>query len=231
MNCRDTERLWNERLDARIALCPDLDAALDAHAATCPACAQVAARYQTLLKALRMWDLVPIASPEFVDRLRNLPTDRPDVIPFSRPHLIPRLAWLSAAAAVFVAVVIGWRIGRVADKPGIEPQVVQSAPRSISDALADATSATWELARETSAPAGRVGRVVLASTTLPNADSPLSLRVPAAPTTEILQSVGVRVEAGVRPLSGSARQAFGFLIRTATGDTREVPAHAPTRGT
>ena len=95
-------------------------AALDAHAAICPACAQVASRYQTLLKALRMWDLVPIASPEFVDRLRNLPTDRPDVIPFSRPHLIPRLAWLSAAAAVFVAVVIGWRIGRVADKPGID---------------------------------------------------------------------------------------------------------------
>jgi len=228
MRCRDTERLWNELLDARDKPRPDLEIRLETHAATCPSCARVATRYRTLREALNAWAPTAIASAEFVERLHNLPHDSPAIVPFSQSRMIARSGWLSAAAAVVIAVAIGWRVGWFSGAPKTEPPVAQAAPRSISDALAEATSATLDLARETSAPAGRFGRVVLASTSLPEAEPSLSLPVSLVPTAEILEAVGGRIGAGVRPLSGSARQAFGFLIRTATGDRHE---HGPPRGT
>ena len=227
MNCRDTERLWNELLDdPRL----DLDPAIEAHAATCPACARFGQKYRALRRAIGAWDSVPVGSPEFVDRLRNLPLDRP-AARSSAQRSIPVMAWLSAAAAIVVAVAVGWRLGRVPAKPELEPTIARIAPRSISDAFADATSATLDLAWEASAPAGRVGRSVLDSTALPDADSSLSLPTTVVPTAEILRSVADRVGAGVRPLSSSARQAFGFMIRAATGDPGEHPSPVPPRGT
>jgi hypothetical protein len=217
MNCRDTERLWNELIDASR---PDLEAALDAHAASCPACAAIGRRYRTLRQTLAGWELAPVASPAFVDRLRNLTIDAPATIAFPPRPTIRVAAWLTAAAAVVLALVVGWRTGRLPVKPIADPAIAHTPTRSISDALADATSATLELARETSAPAGRVGRVVLDSTALPDAESPLTLRVTTLPTAEILQSVSDRVGAGVRPLSGSARQAFGLMT------ARLPPLHA-----
>ncbi len=219
MTCHDTEHLWNERLDARGDDPEGLASALDAHAEACPACAEAGVRYRRLQAAIEgLVPLVVAGGPGLVDRLRQVQeSNRRSVLP------IARSAWLSAAAALLVAGLIGLRAGTSVVRPPAQP--APSAPtRSLADALADATTATIDLARETSAPAGRVGRVVLASTTIGDGESPLMLRVPSVvPTADILRSVGGRVGAGVKPLSGSARGAFGFLLRSAPiepGDPR-----------
>ena len=99
----------------------------------------------------------------------------------------------------------------IAQAPTVEPPRTE---RPITESLAEATSATLSLARETSAPAARVGKQVLASATLPKADWPVEMPTRAEPA-EVLQSVGSRVEEGVRPLSGAARSAFSFLLPSA----------------
>ena len=231
MNCRDTERLWNEWLDARDGARPDLEALIAAHNESCSACSAVSARFRTLQDALQSMT-PPHPSPEFVERLRGLPHDSPSVLPFRRNPTVARIGWLSAAAALVIASVIGWQAGLFRGAAAkFHPPVVDVTSRSLSDAFADVTSATLDLAIETSGPAGRVGRVVLDSSTFPDAEPTLSLSVSVVPTSKILQSVSGRVGAGVRPLSGSARQAFGFLFRTATGEGHESIPAVPGRGT
>jgi hypothetical protein len=234
MNCRDTERLWNELLDARDEPRPDLEAALEAHAAACPACADLSSRYGTLRQAIAAWT-PPAASPEFAARVVRAtgqdgqPSD--GVLPFRRPITVPRKAWLSAAAAIVAAGVGLWAVplgrnDKLADAPTPPPVAL-----SLSDALADATSATLELARDASAPAGRVGRAVLASATLPSAAPPApEVEVAVGASSEMIQSVGGRVGAGVGPLSGSAQHAFGFLLPSASPDVPEAPPAAPRSG-
>jgi anti-sigma factor RsiW len=233
MNCRDTERLWNELLDARGLPRPAIEAAIAAHAASCPACARLGARYRTLDLAITAQASSPVAaaSPDFLERLRLARIDEPEVpavLPLHRLRLPGRPAWLATAAAIVIVGLIGGRTGWFAGREAIRPEPTFPR-RSITSALVDVTSATLELARETSAPAGRVGRLVLASAELTTAEPPPPFEVPIVPTSAVLQlqSVGDRVEAGVVPLSDSARQAFGFLLRTPAGI---APADAPHRG-
>ena len=70
-------------------------------------------------------------------------------------------------------------------------------------------------------PAARIGREVLGSASLPS--TTLELPEPVSPAVEVLQGVGSRVQAGVRPLSGSARHAFGFLLGPSTEKPENVP--------
>jgi hypothetical protein len=234
MTCRDTERLWNELLDAREAPRPGLESRLEAHAATCPACAAVAARYRALRRALATW--MPAAvPPEFAARVvRSVEAEadvRPvEVLPLRRPMAIPRGAWLAAAAVLVASAIALWTIplgtrDKLTDAPTPPPA---AGSLDLSDALADATSATLELARDASAPAGRLGRDVLAAG-LPSAAAP-EVEVAAVPSAAVLRSVGDRVGAGVRPLSGSARHAFGFLLPSSTGDDGAVPDAPPRSG-
>ncbi len=231
MNCRDTERLWNDLLDARDVPRPDLEAALLAHAAACPACAASSARYRALRRALETCD-PPTAPSEFVARILQVYEDDPStehVLPFGRPISVPRGAWLSAAAAALVAGAVGlWAVplgkkDKLADAPTPPPAA------SLADALADATSATLELARDASAPAGRVGRAVLASASLPS-PAPPAPEVGVGASSRVIQSVGGRVGAGVRPLSGSAQHAFGFLLPSAAAVDLDGPPAAPRNG-
>jgi hypothetical protein len=231
MTCRDTERLWNELLDARGLPRPAIEAAIAEHASACPACARLGARYRTLDRAIAARAPAAVASPDFLERLRLAQVDEPAepaVLPFHRLRLSGRTAWLSTAAAIIIVGLIGGRAGWFAGREAIQPEPTFPR-RSITSALVDVTSATLELARETSAPAGRVGRVVLASAELTTAEPPLTFEVPIVPTSAVLQlqSVGDRVEAGVVPLSDSARQAFGFLLRAPAGN---APPAALQRG-
>jgi len=235
MTCRDTERLWNDLLDARGGHPAAMESELEAHAAACPACAGVAARYRALRRAISAWAPPPVAAPEFVDRLRHARPGRsssPSPVPARRPWSVRRPAWLPVAAAAAAAIVVGLVVRRgVPAGGGPEGVPAPQAPhRSIVEALADATSATIDLAREASAPAGRVGRVVLSSGASPEADAPLALRASVGPSTDILLSIGDRVGAGVRPLSGSARQAFGFLLRSTAGEPPADRPRPPPRG-
>jgi hypothetical protein len=76
-----------------------------------------------------------------------------------------------------------------------------------------------------SAPAARVGSQVLGDAGLPESPPALAdLSVPGVPAAEVWQKVGDRVNAGVVPLSGSARSAFSFLLGTRTGAKPDAPA-------
>ena len=92
---------------------------------------------------------------------------------------------------------------------------------TLGDSLAEATAATWDLARCTSEPAARLGREVLVAATQVGSPAeaeasvmltsalrgPVDMGSPSA----LFQEVGERVSAGVRPLSTTARRAFDFL--------------------
>jgi hypothetical protein len=209
-DCSQTERLFNAWLDARAETPPADVRALVAHAASCPACRAIAARYELLGRALRSWGPGPSPPEGFADRVIAAAHPEPRVLPVSRWR------W-AAAAAVVVATLVGLRGVIQPRSPERKPipvtQVVRPEvpPRPLSDALADATQATLALARETSAPAARIGRQVLAAATI-NHSRPLALQPSIEPAADVLQSVGDGVNQGVRPLSGSARHAFRFLI-------------------
>src|SRR3954469_16938174 len=68
MLCLDFERIWNEQLDAREGASAEVDRALEAHAAACPACRLIASRYQTLRQVVRVLDPPPAPPSGFVER-------------------------------------------------------------------------------------------------------------------------------------------------------------------
>lgn len=217
MNCRDFEALWNERLDRRGAVASDADAALDAHAAVCPACRAKAARFQLLGQALAC--LTPVEAPaDLTERCLWAVQTRPAARSGSAPWLRRLAVPLAAAACLAVVARFVWPPARPAPAPDVVTQPDREAD-SLPDALADATAATWELALDASAPAARIGRDVLDATVDSElADGALPSPSVGGTASEVLNEVGERVNAGVRPLSGSARHAFGFLLGPALNE-------------
>lgn len=144
--------------------------------------------------------------------------------------------------------------GPVAIQPGgesgSEPERASGQPAVIplGSALASATEATWDLARTASGPAARLGRQVLGTAAQSDgpsdpasgessADEAREYRLSAIPSiirgfpdsppgADWLQDVGDGLAAGVRPLSETARQAFGFL-RAPTLKKTSNPAGSP----
>ena len=228
MNCRDFEPSWNDWLDDRLAGDPKRLVALEDHASTCPRCLPVHLRYLLLSQALRVVVPVVFVSEGFVERVLAETATAPS-LRSGRVH--PRIFLFSgfaAAAALLLAVSLGFRSLMMRTGPTHldRPITVQNGarPARLTEALAVATSATWELAREASRPAARVG-LELASEELPAlAPSPsLGISVDLAITTDALQRVGDRLNAGVRPLEGTARRAFGFILSTNPDNARPAP--------
>jgi hypothetical protein len=221
MTCRDSERLWNDLLDSRADPGSEIERALERHAADCPSCRVIAARYQRLRQAILHPGKPPAPSARAVSRTIarlediSLGSD-------TRGWRIWAVAGV-AAAAVLAIILVG---------PGRErPRRVDAGrpgPRPLAASLADATSATLGLARAASAPAARVGREVLA--VVPEAAPAPPLPIPDDPAGAIVRKVGDRVQAGVGPLSGSARHAFGFLI-PAQAAPRDRPPSRPSPST
>ena len=130
-------------------------------------------------------------------------------------------------------------------RPRHDSETIADA-RALNMALSEATAATWDLARSASEPAARISRQVLDAATGPDRSpaQPASVTgsgsvaatvsVPSldslAPDTAaagaMLQQVGDRLTNGVRPLSDTARHAFGFLLGTALAKP-EVPVNPP----
>lgn len=240
IHCRDFERVWNEKLDVRGAWSSGADRALEAHAEACPACRALDARYRALARAIvTMAAAPPALSAGFTDRVlaSASASDGPCPHPLSVPWRVV-LHWvvpIATAAALLLAVGLGprpWRAGR-----GPAPTLTETVPRppvraidsdDLGAALVDATSATLFLAREASAPAARVGREVLAEADFSGSTPALGLPEGVLPAA-VFRGVGERVNAGVRPLSGTARSAFGFLLGAPDPQGRATPA-APPRG-
>jgi hypothetical protein len=242
MRCRDFERLINEQLDARQDASPDVERALEAHAASCASCRARAAHYGLLRTALAGWGPPPPPPADFAARFlqefASAEVDGPSRIlrleQRFRPGLGTAAAALAMAAALLLMVWAGARSGWLGMPGGIQsPRPGAAADsRALSSALAEATAATWELARASSAPAARVSLEVLDSPELTATTNALALATatakapPAAneppSASEVLQDVGDRVNDGVSPLSGTARHAFGFLLGPALAPELEA---------
>jgi predicted anti-sigma-YlaC factor YlaD len=220
MRCRDFERLWNERLDARADGSPEADREMEAHAASCRSCQSWAGRYRVLRQAIVAQGPPPVPPAEFPARCldewaRTRPSYAPRTIGFRPP-----VRWAAAAVLLVMAGLIArsWFSRPQRAAPPIAQHAPEAPPaptRFLADALADATAATLDLALQASAPAARVGREVLGDVSVPAASTPVLLTVPVGPAPQTWQSVGDRVGAGFHPLSGSARHAFGFLLAPA----------------
>jgi hypothetical protein len=247
----------------------EAEALLLSHAADCPACRPIALRYQTLRHAIRAWRQPPLPPADLVQRVLTAPSDAsppPWDIAAARarrlwkdPDFRIRLILVAGmAASVMMGIVINtvsnWKSPRDRqDRPNIVQHVIDPDLHSIASpdeapdgsmalhlALAEATSATLDLARSASEPAARISRDMLdvAKQTRENAtqrplesSSPessdpngglvsLSVQLPsidplasdAMDTSRVLQHVGDQLSAGAAPLSSTARHAFGFLL-------------------
>jgi hypothetical protein len=222
MNCREFEELWDDLLDARWEVPAHLERGLEVHASACARCRAVSARYQMLRQAISSLR-PPTLSAESMERLYALtvPASPPSIpIVASRARHLLRKS-LAAAAAFALAWLGGswWTSRQPAEQPAPAATRTASVPhRPLGLALADATEATLNLAREASAPASRIGREMLdlgnLSTSGPDVpeDSVDDSGSPDDPASDLFKAVGERVGAGVKPISGSARHAFGFLL-------------------
>jgi predicted anti-sigma-YlaC factor YlaD len=226
MICRDYERLWNERLDARAAGAA-AERALEEHAANCAACRAIALRYQALRQAIQALPPSPAPSAKVLARVLEGWEEPQARRTIARVHRSGWLVGRAVAAALIVVSVLTMRIMlREPTRPETPGPPARPA-RPLADALADATSATWALAEAASAPAARLGRDVIAAA-VPEAPSVSPWTDPVGPATNVLEQVGGQVNAGIRPLSGSAQHAFGFLLGPTPGDT--TPSDHPGSG-
>jgi hypothetical protein len=222
INCGDFERIWNLCLDERGMASPELLSSLESHSAECPSCRSAHGRYAVLAQALRTLGPMPPLPADFSTRVLQ---ELGQQLATRRAYLFPprRIAVFAIAAGILLA--LGVSTLRPPDRNPTAPPIVSAPtnppePHDLSEALAAATDATWKLASETSAPAARIGLDILESTTLPGssvtfsmADSvELEMKDAVDAPTSLFQSLGERVNAGVGPLSGTARQAFGFLL-------------------
>jgi hypothetical protein len=272
MTCREFERKFNELLDGKgereaaaraCATCAsaaqpdvvDIERVLNDHAARCPACREVAARYQILRRALHAWNSPPVARADLADRILLANAAVPARSAWAvlgthgRKRLGPvMLPWFSLAAASVLAIVVAKalivRQGHNPPMPPVasgagesDPYSVEGSPgvrlagaNALNDALAEATRATWDLARSASEPAARISRRMLDAATEPepSAGDPAipgraadvgvtmpmltSLAPDPSAARAVLQGVGERLASGVGPLSRTARHAFGFLL-------------------
>jgi hypothetical protein len=225
MNCREFEQSWNELLDAQSPGVSELERSLEAHASVCGECRAVSSRYQMLRQAVSAWTPPPAPSAESLERLYALTVPSTTLtIPVRRSplrHWVP----LGMAAALFGLAWLGWSArfsgplpedSAPASNP-VPPIVTHRDPRKwpLGAALAKATKATIDLALEASAPATRISREIFDLDKTNDSESiekPVETVDAESSASDLLQSVGERVNESVKPFSGSARHAFSFLL-------------------
>jgi hypothetical protein len=249
MNCRDFERIWNERIDASSSPPGDLgtrtspaadELALLEHAAGCSKCRPRMAGYQALERSILAWGPPPAPPADLADRIlvaaRAQSPSGPQAARTWRPGR-RSIRFLVAAASVVAIIAAGLltriSIERARDRdrmaaitPGNSrgPSPDRSDGSRLNEALASATEASWDLARSASEPAARLSRQFLDAATdagpLQPHEPSGAVSVPSldafapdsAAAVATIQQVGDRLANGVRPLSSTARHAFGFLL-------------------
>jgi hypothetical protein len=248
MNCRDFERIWNERIDTNSSPLSDLgggtrpwsELALIEHATGCPDCRRKAAGYHALNQSISAWGPPPAPPADLADRIlaaaRSQQVSARETAYARWPgrRLIRAFA---AAGSIMAIIAVGLmtrmsidrtrnRDRKVTVMPGDSPSPSSDRfeARKLNDALASVTEASWDLARSASEPAARLSRQFLNAAT---EAGPEQLQEPSgavsvpsldafapdsAAAVATIQQVGDRLANGVRPLSTTARHAFGFLF-------------------
>jgi hypothetical protein len=236
MNCREFEEIWDDLLDARSEACSQLERSLEAHASTCSRCRDVSSRYQLLRQAVASLR-PPSPSAGSIERLYALTVPAsPPTIPFGASkgrHCFRRPLVAAASFALAWLGGGGWLSREPAERPAPIVKTACGPRRPLGLALAEATEATLDLAREASAPASRIGREMFGldepSDSTPTSDTALAGEAvdesesADEPAAVLLKAVGDRVGAGVGPISGSARHAFSFLLGPAGEPGPTVP--------
>ena len=230
-----------------------LELAATAHARSCSRCGTIHDRYERLRQALRASNsgsrLIAAPSPELALRIMAAAGAPRTRSRFWRAALLVGVA--STAAVLLLALTIAslpWSLQRLPsganaakeNRPdhsqSVQPSAFPARGPDLTEALADATEATWDLALTTSGPAARLGRrVIVAATSAQDSTgtdsawaggaqlgldalAPVLRVVPdSTPGSELIQEVEDGLFARVRPLSSSARQAFGFLRTPSLG--------------
>lgn len=225
MNCDDFERWWAARMDEPSARLAHPDPAVLAHAESCPACRTREAGFERLSRALRAWE-PPAAPAGLAERVLAAWAHRPAPRRWASAPARQALL-LASAAALLAASVIGLRGVWIAGRPPAPREVVaRESVRPLADSLADATSATLELAWATSEPAARVGLGVIDGALRPEERlNVLALPLPSESPSRALRGVGHRMQAGAAVFSGSIRQAFG--LRIGASDPEPDPRPGP----
>lgn len=232
MTCRDFEQAWQARLDGGAS--PSGDETIAVHAASCAVCRVRDHRYRILAQALQNQAPAPPPSPGLADRVlaRFEAEQRRPLIGLARFSTPRRARWAAAAAVLIAGGLTFWSLSSPWRGPGPIPEADPVAPstRPLSAALTDATNATLNLALATSTPAARLGRMVLDTATdaEPSPDGPSP--DDSGSDGGLLKSVGDRMATGIKPISGKARQAFGFLLSPTPVEPTAGPASERGRG-
>jgi hypothetical protein len=211
-----------------------------------------------LRRALDAWDTHPAAPAGLADRILAATARAGSPAPWAwaiggerrrRPQGPLVVTWASLAVACSLAFAVGiWLLERGRTNspmaPGASARTAGTRAhrvgglsgerladaRALNDALAEATTATLDLARSASEPAARLSLQMIDAATgpdhrsgdtiLPGRAGEVIVALPAltllAPDPSaagaMLQEVGDRVASGVGPLAKTARHAFGFLL-------------------
>jgi hypothetical protein len=214
--------------------------ALLEHAAGCSTCCTTMAGYQALERSILAWGPPPAPPADLADRILAAARAQAASGRQGLHRRLParRLKRFLVAAASIMAIIAAGLVTRISidrardgdrlasAKPGhsSSPSSDRSDGPKLNEALASVTEASWDLARSASEPAARLSRQFLDAATDAGPEKPReasgSVSVPSldafapdsAAAVATIQQVGDRLANGVRPLSSTARHAFGFLL-------------------
>ena len=211
-DCRGFNHLWNEKLDRRADAPPGLARVLADHAAGCEACRCLGSIYDEFALIPASWPAIPPPPDPGIRRGKAAATDARAVPPPFNVRRPPRMVAESGLAlAVAASVLVAARESPTILLPIGSASPAQDAPGSSSllleEAFSEASTMTWDLARNVFDPAAQIGSKVLGRDGEPRADA------------TIAPQPGNLVEAKL--VSGSARHAFRFLIGPASDDPAE----------
>lgn len=245
MNCREFERVWNERLDGEGSPDPAVERELERHLAFCVPCRLTTARFEALARAIESWSLQePLEAPaglaeKVADRFERERSSKFARLRALRDQGALSRATAAAALVLTIGLAIVTRPGPVVRELDRDPNLGKPLDRSAFvkrsaefDVLTELSGAAWSWARAASGPAARTGlrawdsarpRFDFDMTDSPTIEilavSTLRQAEPAAesdPNPRSNRSRPVnRLDDRVRPLSTSARRAFGFLLSAA----------------
>lgn len=233
LTCREFEARVHQFLDRRSIDPIAIDAIAARHGSECASCRTKYQEYLLLDRALRSrTEAAPSKSHGFTDRvLARLAAEEARS---PRRLTFPWAIGVAAAAGVMVAVVATFQFdsrrhhikdqqsktASISDdksKPATIGRDLIAIPPLGEDSIAEATSATLELARLASAPAARLGGKWFRTNAVELDSHRVVERVSLGRSaSKVWRKLGDGVQAGVEPLSSPARRAFGFLLDSNT---------------
>ncbi|GIW88970.1 MAG: hypothetical protein KatS3mg108_3294 [Isosphaeraceae bacterium] len=199
--CRRFELAWQQRFDDQSfhSAPPGDHPDWSGHLAVCPSCRSLDQRFRLLERALAARPPQEPVAPSL-----SLDLEQPSRRLTPASSRLSRLTPVAAAAALLTAVFTN---PLPSGRP--TPPVPTPPLRPIPETVADASSASWELARLASENASRLGLDLL---TALRPVAPPSPTPPPLEPAHLVEAVSRGLDQSVRPLARTAIRAFDFLV-------------------